>query len=209
MLTFKGSLPSFLQNSNAEKFAEVLDKLNEYKQVEIANSLRIYNPILVFDSKWLIKRLTDYGFHIPTGYPWQPLQQILLNIYNILGLKGTANGLKLMLSVLTLGEVTLDTSKFNRAWHYISPDDENYGFITGDNSELSQLYLVNGTDDFTPNTSLGITIKTTYSDNTLVKNYVESLIPSWVPMAESVKISTTWTKRDGLYFSDELNNYFK
>ena len=201
MMSIKNSLPDFLMGTNAERFADVLDGLNNYKQLEIAKALRIYNPLLCFDSRWLIKQATDFGFKIPEGYPWQPLQWLLMNAYSLTSLKGTKLGLEALIEILTLGEVTSSNVELNRDVHNIILDDTLSGFITGDESTNRQLYPVVSSDDFNPNIYIKITIETSFYQNNLVKDYVSQILTDWIPSFTKPQISLTWLpRRDGYYF---------
>lgn len=193
MLSIKNSLPDFLVGTAAYKFAEVIDGVNQFKQTEIANALRIYNPILATSPLWLAKRLTDYGFFIPTDYPWQPLQALLMNVHSVTRLKGTELGLKNLLQLLTLGTVTIDLSKFIADVTAIYPDNlDGFGVITGDDYSLVQNYPVDKIETFQPPTEINITINSVYYDNKVVKDYIEKLIPEWLVIAPNNKVTITW-----------------
>lgn len=193
MLSIKDSLPDFLVGTDAYKFAKVIDGVNQFKQTEIANTLRIYNPLLATSPLWLTKRLTDYGFFIPTDYPWQPLQALLMNVHSVTRLKGTELGLKNLLQLLTLGTVTIDLSNFVADATAIYPDNlYGFGVITGDDYLHVQNYLVDKIDTFQPPTELKITINSDYFANKVVKDYIEKLIPEWLVIAPNNKITITW-----------------
>lgn len=189
MLSIKDSLPDFLVGTDAYKFANVIDGVNQFKQTEIANTLRIYNPLLATSPLWLAKRLTDYGFFIPTDYPWQPLQALLMNVHSVTKLKGTEMGLKMLIELLTLGEVTLDFSNFIADATALYPNNlDGFGIITGNDYTQTQNYLVDSTDTFQPPTELTITIKSAYANNNVVKSYLDKIIPEWITIAPNNKI---------------------
>lgn len=193
MLSIKDSIPTFLKGTDAAKFASVLDGVNQMKQVEIANTLRIYNPLLLTETKWLSKRLTDYGFYVTKEYPWQPLQALLMNVHSVTRLKGTRVGLKTLLMLLTLGDVSIDLSNFmvNPDALYLNSLDGD-GIITGDDSSNVQMYLVNDRNVYEPPRSLTISIDTVYANNSVVKAYVEALVPDWIIVAPNCTINIVW-----------------
>lgn len=189
MLSIKDSLPDFLVGTAAYRFAKVIDGVNQFKQKEIANTLRIYNPLLATSPLWLTNRLTDYGFFIPKDYPWQPLQALLMNIHSVTKLKGTEIGLKMLIELLTLGEVTIDFSKFIADATALYPNNlDGFGVITGNDYSQTQNYLVDSTDTFQPPTELTITIKSAYANNNVVKSYLDKIIPEWITVAPNNKI---------------------
>lgn len=194
MLSIKDSIPTFLKGTDADRFASVLDGVNQMKQVEIANALRIYNPILLTSTKWLAKRLTDYGFFVSKEYPWQPLQALLMNVHSVTRLKGTRVGLKTLLMLLTLGDVNIDTTNFVSTPNAIYPDDlDGDGYITGDDTTNSQRYIVNDRDVYEPPRSLTVSIKSIYANNSVVKTYIGTLIKDWITVAPNLTLTVNWS----------------
>jgi hypothetical protein len=80
-MSFKSNIPEqVLAHPNTRKFVSVMDGVNEVKSDIIFTSLRAYNPALLLDKNWLLKRLGDYGVDfIPMEFPLPVIQQFLLN----------------------------------------------------------------------------------------------------------------------------------
>ena len=106
-MSFKSNIPEqVLAHPNTRKFVSVMDGVNEVKSDIIFTSLRAYNPALLLDKNWLLKRLGDYGVDfIPMEFPLPVIQQFLLNADIILGTRGSKKGVELFLSVMTLRTV--------------------------------------------------------------------------------------------------------
>ena len=183
-----------MKGTEADKFALVLDGVNQMKQTEISNALRIFNPILQTDTKWIAKRLTDYGFFVSHDYPWQPLQALLMNVHSVTRLKGTKVGIKALLMLLTLGDVTIDTTNFVNTPDAIYPDAiDGDGYITGNDTTNSQRYIVNDRNVYEPPRSLTISISSIYANNSVVKTYVETLIKDWITVAPNLTLIINWS----------------
>ena len=93
-MSFKSNIPEqVLAHPNTRKFVSVMDGVNEVKSDIIFTSLRAYNPALLLDKNWLLKRLGDYGVDfIPMEFPLPVIQQFLLNADIILGTRGSKKG---------------------------------------------------------------------------------------------------------------------
>ena len=194
MLSIKDSISTFMKGTDADKFALVLDGVNQMKQTEISNALRIFNPILQTDTKWIAKRLTDYGFFVSQDYPWQPLQALLMNVHSVTRLKGTKVGIKALLMLLTLGDITIDTTNFVSTPDAIYPDAiDGDGYITGNDTTNSQRYIVNDRNVYEPPRSLTISISSIYANNSVVKTYVETLIKDWITVAPNLTLIINWS----------------
>lgn len=194
MLSIKDSISTFMKGTDADKFALVLDGVNQMKQVEISNALRIFNPILQTDTKWLAKRLTDYGFFVSHDYPWQPLQALLMNVHSVTRLKGTKVGLKALVMLLTLGDVIVDTTNFVITPDAVYPDDlDGDGYITGNDTTNSQRYIVNDRNVYEPPRSLTISISSIYANNSVVKTYIDTLIKDWITVAPNLTLVVNWS----------------
>ena len=64
-MSFKSNIPEqVLAHPNTRKFVSVMDGVNEVKSDIIFTSLRAYNPALLLDKNWLLKRLGDYGVSV-------------------------------------------------------------------------------------------------------------------------------------------------
>ena len=113
-MSFKSNIPEqVLAHPNTRKFVSVMDGVNEVKSDIIFTSLRAYNPALLLDKNWLLKRLGDYGVDfIPMEFPLPIIQQFLLNADIILGTRGSKKGVELFLSVMTLGTVSVNFNSF-------------------------------------------------------------------------------------------------
>lgn len=143
-MQFSKSIPDkVFENATSAHFIAVLDSLQEYKQGMIADSIRSYNPILCNNKKWLKKYLADLGFGgVPDDLPINVLQQMLLNADTIMRLRGSYQGLEFFVSVVSLGEVTIDASNFLGSLKRIYPDSLAYGYITGSKSDIDHKYMI-------------------------------------------------------------------
>ena len=95
-------------------------------------------------------------------YPFQCLQQYLLNAGKIFSLKGSKLGLEMWLNVLTFGEVEIDDSDMYVDFSYIVLDDLDYGHIDDNNDDNNWLYLFSNTEELNPKGTLEITINSKF-----------------------------------------------
>lgn len=212
---FKDSLPDSLQEyPNASGFTSVLDGLQDYKQEIIAESLRVNNAGVLMDSKWLLKKLDEYGVtDLPVEYPIPLLRQLLLNIDTVCRTRGSKIGIELYCSILSFGEVIVDDSNFYTEPKVLLLDSLIQGFITADNSKLP-FYLVDDSSIINPKVTLKITIKSRYfngnypTEATLIKNYIESTISNQLGFSPNKEVKIIYQSRSAFYFHNLLNPYF-
>ena len=211
-MAFKDSIPErLLENIPTRNFVEMLNELHNYKKNLVTSSLRAYNPAVFMDKKWLIMRLQEYGVSLPYELPIQVMQQFLLNINEVFRLKGSKLGLELWLSLLTLGEVTIDDSQFWDKTEFILLNSKTRGFITGDNDNPFY-YVVDNSDQFERNLTLSITISSVYNTDSTVKaacmEYINKNIDAQLGFSRGATINFTWQTRTNQYFHRLLNQYF-
>lgn len=212
---FKDVLPDSLQEyPNVSQFMDVLDALQDSKQEIIAESLRSNNAGVLMDSKWLLKKLEEFGVtDLPVEYPVQLLWQLLLNINTVCSTRGSKKGIELYCSILSFGEVTVDDSAFYTEPKILLLDSLIQGFITADNSKLP-FCLVEDNSYINPKVTLKITIKSRYfngnypTEATLIKNYLESSIDKQLGFSPNKEVKFTYQTRSAFYFHELLNPYF-
>ena len=217
-MLFSQSIPDkVLETPTTQGFIDVLDRLHVYKTEEISRSLRVYNPILCPLNKWLSALLGDYGIkNIPADYPIAPLQQVLLNIEFIRRLCGSKLGVEAALSAFTLGEVSVDDSRFIRGLPLLYPDDSVNGYITSGNIG-SVFYLCSNNNELLSGTYLDITIRSMYFNTELfpdggapIKEFLKGFIDSYIGFQD--KSTITWTFiGEGIttpYYHKRLNQFF-
>lgn len=211
----KDLFPDRLQEfSNPNNFAEVMDSLQQYKQEIVSESLRVYNPALLTDKKWLLKRLSDYGItDMPIELPLIIIQQYLLNSDVIFRTRGSKIGIELYCSVLSLGEVTVDDSDFYYFPKNLVLSSTVQGFIT-DNSEGDQFHLVGDTDILDNVSSLVITIKSKYFNGNYpdeakyIQQYLKDSINANIGFATKKDVTFVFESNTEFYFHKLLTPYF-
>lgn len=220
-MLFSQAIPDkVLETPNTQGFMEVLDGLHVYKTEEMARSLRVFNPILCLSTKWLSTQLRDYGIkNIPDTYPVAPLQQVLLNIEPLRRLLGSQLGVTALISALTLGEVTVDDSRFIRKISLVYPMEDNSTLPDG-----NQFVTDDSTDPFLPicddnlllleGTFLGITIKSMYFDGNhpieakAIETFLKENISSFVGFQDFTTITWNFEGRDAVFYHNLLNKYY-
>lgn len=216
-MLFSDSLPDAIsEHPNVSRFSEVLNELHTYKKRVVFEALRVHNPSILTDRKWLLKQLQDYGVEgFPLDYPIQVLQQYLLNINTICSLRGSAIGLELFCSVLSLGEVTVDDSQFFNPSVSLFLDSPSRGFLSTDNSvDTRHLFLIDDSETFNPRMPLDITIKSKFfSDSSspeclAVKKYIETFVGGFITFSSNSIINITFQAADNYYFHELLNPHF-
>ena len=207
-MNFSDNIPERLIAEAPTRFVQVLDGVQNEKQLIIAEALRENNPLLLNDPKWLILRLADYGLTgIPQELPVVILQQVLLNASTLLRLRGSKMGLELFCSIFTLGEVAYDDSEFYTVGTVIWPDSLTEGFLTADNVN-PYFHILDDSDQLTSQEPLEIEIETPYYDNNAVREFVEGAINDWLGFNPGKEITFIWDDRETPYFHDLLNPYF-
>ena len=158
-MSFKSNIPEqVLAHPKARKFVSVMDGVNEVKSDIIFTSLRAYNPALLLDKNWLLKRLGDYGVDfIPMEFPLPVIQQFLLNADIILGTRGSKKGVELFLSVMTLGTVSVNFNSFYADPQVLLLNSLIQGHIVGDTTD-PKFYLIGNSDIINPAVTFSATI---------------------------------------------------
>lgn len=212
---FSDTIPDNLQEyPNVSQFMAVMDALQNFKQEILAESFRVNNAGILMNSKWLLKKLDEFGVSdLPLEYPIQPMRQLLLNIDTVCRTRGSKIGIMLYCSVLSLGEVLINDDKF-----YVEPkmlllDSLIQGFITADNSKLP-FYLVSDNSYINPKVDLQIHIKSKYfngkypTEEKLIKAYLESTIDRQLGFSPNKTVTFIYESRNDFYFHELLNPYF-
>lgn len=208
-MNFSDNIPERLVAVAPSKFVQVLDGVQNEKQLIIASALRENNPLLLNDPKWLILRLADYGLTgIPQELPVAILQQVLLNAGTLLRLRGSKMGLELFCSIFSLGEVTYDDSEFYALSQVIWPNSTIEGYIAADNVN-PYFHLLDDSDQLSTVNPLEIEISTPYFGvNSVVKEFIEATIGDWLGFSPGKRIEFSWYHREAPYFHNLLNPYF-
>ncbi len=116
--------PELLANPNVENFLKVLDETEKYKEQIVEKSVRFYKAPLLTELALLRSKIKDYGYPaVPEEFPKEILDAILLNMENIMALKGSKVGLQYWLWTLTFGTITVDDTAFYPQGNYIIPSD--------------------------------------------------------------------------------------
>ena len=180
-MSFKSNIPEqVLAHPNTRKFVSVMDGVNEVKSDIIFTSLRVYNPALLLDKNWLLKRLGDYGVDfIPMEFPLPVIQQFLLNADIILGTRGSKKGVELFLSVMTLGTVSVNFNSFYADPQVLLLNSLIQGHIVGDTAD-PKFYLIGNSDIINPAVTFSATINSKYF-GTSYKDIIVSTIKKVLP----------------------------
>lgn len=212
-MLFSDRIPSRLSEyPTVAAFMSVLDELQNYKSEIISDSLRVNNPAVSMDKKWLLKKLSDYNIEFPYDYPIQVIQQVLLNADTLLGLRGSKIGLELLCSVLTLGEATVNDKYFYQDAKILTLNSKSTGFIV-DSTDDPKYYLVNNNSYINPSASLSIAVKSKffsggYSDvERTIKDYVQESVKKFIGFS-NYSLSFNFQGRSDWYFHKLLNKYF-
>lgn len=192
---------------------DVLDALQNFKTEVIADSLRVDNAAVLMDRKWLIRKLEEYGVtDLPFTYPIQILRQYLLNVDTVCRTRGSKIGIELYCSLLSLGEVTVDDSKFYMDSDVLFLDSSDSGYII-ENNDATTFYLTDSNVTFKKESILKVTIKSKFFDGKhpteaqLIQNFIKSSIKRNLGFSK-VNVTFTFTSRDEFYFHKLLNRYF-
>lgn len=144
------------------KLISVLDRLQAYKESLVYDALRTTNNALIDNKTWLIKKLGAFGFErIPYELPLLVLQQLLLNVNKLNSLRGSYVGVELFVSIITMGEVTIDTSGWVKKSQQLIPNSLEQGYIVDDNSKPT-FYIVDNNDILKQENKLPISVKSPY-----------------------------------------------
>lgn len=214
-MLFSDSIPDKLQEyPHITSFLGVLDGVQQYKTEIIAESLRVNNPAILMDKKWLLKKISEYGISdFPFEYPIQIMQQYLLNADTLYRLRGSKLGIEFYCSLLSLGEVTLDDSGFYKSATALILDSFSQGFITSSNSD-DFYYLFDDTDLLNPKVKLSITITSKYFsgeypvEEKSIKEYLQKTISNQLGFSPDKDVTFTFLPGTDFYFHKLLNPYF-
>lgn len=214
-MSFSKYIPGkVLDSPNTLAFVNVMDALQTYKDEIMFESFRVNNVALLTDRKWLIKKFEEFGVtDMPIDYPIGIMQQYLLNMDTICRTRGSKKGIELYCSVLTLGEVSVDDSRFFSDVEVIFPDHLIQGYITADN-EKDVYYLLDDSDLINPNVEMTISINSKYFDGSneteasIIKEYLEKSIKNQIGFYNGV-ITFNYYGRDTYFYHELLNPYFK
>lgn len=213
---FRNKIPEVVltENPEASAFVDVLDGLQEYKTENINKALRVYNPILSLDKKWLIKQLEEFGvFNFPDTIPMEILVQFVGNISNIMGLRGSKLGVEFVCSLLTFGEVTVTDSTYYSAPKLFLLDSPNSALAVDDTTD-PRLYLVTNTSDLKDNKTVTIAIRSplwstgaSEEIQEVVSGFLEQFLKAYVPFSDSPTITVTYTARAEKFKHSLLNSF--
>lgn len=204
-MSYRDRIPeAVLESSNVDKFISVLDGIQDFKTSIISKSLQSYNLGLLYNREWVIKRLLEVGVKVPTNYPLEPLRQLLLNVDTILRCRGSSIGLELICSVLTLGEVSVDASRYWTDSTIIQLDSVQKGFITDD--EVPNLFLCSELEEVSLKGALSITIRTPYAQD-VVQDFVMTACKEYLTFNDA-DVSITYEHSDNYHFHRLLNKFF-
>lgn len=212
-MKFSDYIPEAVVEGVNGGFYEVLNGLHKYKEEEVSKTLRVNNPALLNDNKWILKRLEDYGFtNIPYEMPTAILQQVLLNVSTLLRTRGSKIGVQLFCSVFSLGEVKIDDSEFYSEGEALVLDSLTQGFVTSD-SESDVFFLIEDTDILASSEPLYIEISSKYfsedsSSAQVIKNFLNSTIAEWMGFNPGKQIAFSFNHRLDVYYHELLNKYF-
>lgn len=211
-MSFKSNIPEqVLAHPNTRKFVSVMDGVNEVKSDIIFTSLRAYNPALLLDKNWLLKRLGDYGVDfIPMKFPLPVIQQFLLNADIILGTRGSKKGVELFLSVMTLGTVSVNFNSFYADPQVLLLNSLIQGHIVGDTTD-PKFYLIGNSDIINPAVTFSATINSKYfgtSYKDIIVSTIKKALPSWLGFSPNKTINITTNTASSYYFHPLLNPYF-
>lgn len=213
-MRFKDRIPeAALQGGSSERFVDLLDALNDYKFSEISKSVKLHNPVLFLDRKWMAMQLGDYGVYVPETLPVQVLQQYLLNVDTITGLRGSKAGIALWLSVISLGEAIVDDSNFYGFPTFLLLDSNVQGSLPSDSEDVGY-FLVSDSSHLTPPTSLTLEVRSRYfngsypEESKVIRDYIQSNIKSQIGFSEGTVINLTFATRAEFYYHPLLNNYY-
>jgi len=213
---FRNKIPEvvLMENPEASAFVDVLDGLQEYKTENINKALRVYNPILSLDKKWLIKQLEEFGvFNFPDTIPMEILVQFVGNISSIMGLRGSKLGVEFVCSLLTFGEVTVTDSTYYSAPKLFLLDSQNSALAVDDTAD-PRLYLVTNTSDLKDNKTVTIAIESplwsigaSEEIQEIVSGFLEQFLTTYVPFSDSPTITVTYTARAEKFKHSLLNSF--
>ena len=211
-MLFSDRIPEALGSyPDVSAFIKVLDDLQTVKKEYITEILRVNNPVLLTNRKWLVKKLADYGIKgIPVGYPIQILQQALLNINTLFSTRGSVMGLGFYCSLFSLGEVIIDDSEFYVDYDYLVLDSNTRGFLTADSGK-APFYLCSDSSEVEKSSKITIRIYSKYfmmPQASIIKDFSKSSIKSQLGFGSNMDIVFKFYQRTKFYYHELLNPYF-
>lgn len=214
-MLFSDFIPGKLQeHPYVSSFVSILDQLQHSKQEIIAESLRVNNPALLMDSKWLLKKLSEYGVSdLPTDYPLAIIQQYLLNVDTVMRTRGSKIGIEFYCSLLSLGEVSIDDSAFFAQSDALLLDSLSQGYLTGDNDN-NYFYLISDNSEINKKAYLNIFVKSKYfngrypNEAAIIKQYLKSTINGFLGFSPIKAVNFVFSTNSAFYFHKLLNRHF-
>lgn len=212
---FRDKIPgAVLESQEVSSFVNVLDGLQEYKTESINNALRVHNPLLSLDKKWLIKQLEEYGVYgFPERVPMGILIQFIGNISTITSYRGSKLGITLLCSVLTEGEITIDDTEYYKEPKLLLLNAPNSALLVGDTTD-QRLFLASNTDDLNDFKTLDILIESplwktgaSVEIQNSIKDFLEKMLLRYVPYSNSPTINVAYTDRETKYIHPQLNSF--
>lgn len=207
-------IPERITEGLNKGFFDVLDGLHAFKELEVGKTLRVNNPALLNDNKWLLKRLADYGItNVPYEMPTAILQQVLLNAGTLLRTRGSKIGVELFCSLFSLGQVTLDDSEFYGQSGELIPNSLIQGYITED-LKNDVFYIVDKTEDLLVFEPLTIQISSRYFNGEtieyqqVIQKFLQDSISEWLGFNPGKQIVFNFSARNTFYYHKLLNPYF-
>lgn len=213
-MSFRRNIPDdVLDNPTTSAFVDVLDALQEYKSTIVADAVRGNNYAAITDKKWLLNHLSDYGFYgLPIDMPLAVMQQVLLNIQNLLSIRGSKIGVEMFCSIMSLGEVFLDDIKLYGEPLHILLDSPIQGYVL-ESSDGPNLHILEDNDILDPKTELSIRIESMFFDYPdsieckTIQKYIKDNLPDWIAFSNT-DIKLNFAPRSGAYYHKLLNKNF-
>lgn len=213
-MSFSRYIPDLVKEfPNTRKFVSIFDALYDEERFILDEYVRIFNPLILTDKKWLIKRLLEYGFNIPYEFPVEIMQAILVNINQITETRGSLRGVEFFCSAVTLGEVTLSWDNFYQPSNILLLDTCMVDTIV-DNSSDQIFYLADKKGFTTTPSSLEVTIKSIFfsgdypTEALSLINYLENTIPEFIGFNHDLNFTLNTETRDSRYYHELLNTRF-
>lgn len=214
-MRFLDYTPSLLKelNNDSIKFLTLMDSLNDEKRMVISDSLRGHSSIVGVRKKWLLKKLADYGLVLPSDFPLPVIMQSILNVNTLFRLRGSYSGVELFCSLMSLGEVSVDSTNFYTDSACVLLDSILNGFLPTNN--VDSIYkLPASTDTLEYPSNITINISSVYfttENNTLygasIKEFIESKIRDFLPFTNG-DVTINYSTRIEYFFHPLLNERF-
>lgn len=206
---FSINIPERVLSNQTSKFVTLLDSLLVYKQRQMFEAVRVNNPVLLNNKRWLLRKLSELGFIFPESFPIIVLQQVLLNADILVKMRGSKIGTELFCSILTLGEVHLDDAYAHGRIQALIPNSIFNGFITEESGDT--LYIIDDLELIKSKDVLNITISSSLFSKPYAKDiqeYVIKEIKNWVPFNLQEGVHFVFNNRNDIFYHSLLNSYF-